>query len=552
MLDRLHRKHNKQLAIGLGVGLGAGIPATALLTWVGLYLYHLARDPTLSNSFLEDLSGFRPDMMPGYNFEDLWAEAAESTNQWRQALLRQGHAPEEVTEIMQGFAHDMATAEHIMPANAGAEATADFAAGMAGSSSESANSLAIQIAAETASKSSSSEQAITEALFKAGVPRDAIRATSEAVSNAVKGGQLGRSAFDAALDTIANAVTPAGQAAAKAAIMAVNGATGAGLSAALSAAGVPTTALQATLGLVRQAIQAARVAGTDPAVGAIGVISSVASSAGLAAAVAISGPTSERLASALRFAGVAPAAIDATAKAVADAVSHAGGDSTTSAVDSKSSALVAATNIIADAAASAFKSGSMTVYAPASSPAQAVLDVVGASHNFWYLLTSVMWKFAKSLEGKSNSKTLADILAHGPPPPMEPYRDIVFPYRRAGNALTGFPPLGGDEGKRPGGSEPGLNCTQIGTGGMPESENADAIFVADAVESFKHDKTKYLEYLRAHRDLLHKAQKAVKAAACKMEKDIDSGDLYGLAKTLGQAVLKSLSMILDEIDGIKH
>lgn len=487
--------------------------------------------------------------MPGYHFEDLWGEVAESTHQWSENLLRQGHGPEEVAEIMRSFAHDMAVAERIMPANAGAEAVADLAAGTAGAGPELANSQAIQIAAETASTGSSSAQAITEALFKAGVPRDAIKATAEAVSTAVKGGQLGRSAFEAALDTIANAVTPAGQAAAKAAVMAAKGVRGVRLSAALTDAGVPATALGATKGLVIQAIQAAKAAGSDPAVAAIGVISSVASSAGLAAAVAISGPTSARLASALRFAGVAPAAVDSTAKAVLDAVSHAG--SSASAVGHKYAALVAATNIIANAAASAFKSGSMTVYAPASSPAQALLDVIGASHNYWYLLSSVMWKFAKSLEGKSDSETLAEILAHGPPPTMEPYRDIVFPYRRAGNALIGFPSLGGDNGQKPGGFEPGSNCSQISTGGTPESEQADAIFVADAVQSFKDDKTKYLEYLRDHRDILHKAQQAIKAAACKMEKDIDSGDVYGLAKTLGQAVLKSLLMILEEVDGIK-
>lgn len=499
------------------------------------------------------------------HWEDIWGEAAESVGQWRQTLIQQGATPDEVAEIIENLAHGLAAEGHIMPPNLHAEALADFVAGTASTSPEAAKSRAIQEAAETASKDSSSAQEITEALFKAGVPGKAIHAASQAVSNAVQAagrGELGKPAFDAALDTIANVVTPAGQAAALAASKAANGARGGNLNTALSAAGVPEAALEATTGLVLQAIRAAYYAGTDLEVGAIGVISSVSSSAGLAAAVAISGPTSERLASALRFAGVAPGAIDATAKAVANAVSNAGGPNSggsnaggsnagSSSSTSESRALVAATNIIANAANSAFESGSMTVYAPPSSPAQAILDVIGASYNFWYLLPGVMWQTVKALEGKSDSETLAKILAHGPPPTMEPYRDIVFPYRRAGNPFPGFPPLGGDSrnGTKP--TEPGLNCPQKGNGGTPESEKADDKFVADAVKSFRHDKAKYLEYLKDHPDVLHKAQNAIKVAACKLERTIDSGDRYGLAKTLAQAVLKSLMMILNEVDGIE-
>lgn len=415
-------------------------------------------------------------------------------------MLLQGLTPDEVAEIIENLAHGLAAEGHIMPPNLHAEALADFAAGTAGSSPEAAKSRAIQVAAETVSKDSSSTQEITEALFKAGVPGKAIHAASQAVSNAVQAagrGELGKPAFDAALHIIANAVTPAGQAAALAASKAANGARGGNLNAALSAAGVPAAALEATSGLVFQAIRAASHAGTDLEVGEIGVISSVSSSAGLAAAVAISGPFSERLASALRFAGVAPGAIDATAKAIADAVSKAGGSNAGgSGSTSASRALVAATNIIANAANSAFESWSMTVYAPPSSPAQAILDVIGASYNFWYLLPGVIWQTVKALEGKADSETLAKILAHGPPPTMEPYRDIVVPYRRAGNPFPGFPPLVGDGGNGTRPTEPGLNCTQPGTGGTPESEKADNKFVADAVKSFKHDKAKYLKYLK--------------------------------------------------------
>lgn len=76
--------------------------------------------------------------------------------------------------------------------------------------------------------------------------------------------------------------------------------------------------------------------------------------------------------------------------------------------------------------------------------------------------------------------------------------------------------------------------------------------MVDAVKSFKHDRARYLEYLRTHQDVLARAQKAISAAACKMRKNIDYDDLAGLAKTMSQAVLQSLIIILNELESVRN
>ncbi|KAJ4388550.1 hypothetical protein N0V93_006008 [Gnomoniopsis smithogilvyi] len=470
---------------------------------------------------------------------------------------------------MKGFESDMAAAEEMMPASAGAESMADFASGVAGSASEMADSWAVQAAAEVVSKGSSSAEAVTEALLKAGVPTDAVKSTTEAVLNAVKAagrGWVGRPAFNAALNVIANAVTSAGVNVATAANMVVNGAMGAGLDAALAAAGVPEAALGATAAAMGEAIEAAAATGIAPVVAAISVLSSVTSSAGVAASEAMNGASSAVLSPALSAAGVAPAAIGATADAVIDAVSSAGGSS--------SGALMAATNIIANAASSAFKSGSLTVFKAPSSPAEALLDVLGASYNFWHIYPSLIWEAVTLLEDTSDSEILAKVIAHGPPPTLGPYRDVAFPYRRGENRRTGLPladvligngngqgametgrdppttPPGNDE--RPAPPSTGLNCAATHNEGSPESRKAESKIVVDAVKSFKHDRNKFLEYLRNHPDVLSRSQKAIEAAVCKLQQQVDHDDLSGLAQTMAKGLLQSLLTVLNELKDLRH
>lgn len=710
MLNWLHDGHNKRLIIGLDVGLGAGIPSVALLGWMGSVLHTIMQDFNIAKYVAQALSTFRMDMIPHFNFAphrpggSLGGEVAESVDQWAENLGRQGNTAEEAAEIMRDFEADMAAAEEVMPASAGAETMADFASGVAGSASEAANSWAVQAAAEIAASGSSSAEALSDALLKAGVPTEAVESTSEAALNAVNAagrGWIGRPSFNAALNVISSAVTPAGTAAAEAAQMAVNGAAGAGLEASLAAAGVPATALEATTAAMGEAISAAVAAGTEPVVAAIGVVASAASPAGVAAATAMSGASSAAVAQALAAAGVAPGAIGATANAVAAAISDAGG--------SGSAALMAATNIIANAGSSVFKSGSFSFFGPPSSPSQAVLDVLGTSFNFWHIFPVVVWDAVTKLGETSDSEAVAKVLGYGPPPVLDTYRDITFPYLRGVNRIP-YVPADGDlgDGKGPGGddgdggvispkpsskaprptfpsgpsssmgsfpsntaspsrpnshpgpsstSEPSSSlgprpsiptpvpqpsfssrpapspstslsptdgfspapssttwpghrtspallptdrapsstllpsktsqitlapsetnskspppsktdgarpptapgkgpatpgsCTATDIDGTPESRKAENKLVLEAVKSFKHDRAKYLSYLKAHPETLARAKKAIHSATCKMQEDIDDDEVSGIAKTMAQALLQSLRIILEDLEGVK-
>lgn len=169
------------------LGLGAGILSTALLGRLGVALHNLAQDFVLSAYVRRALAGFRMGLFPNVDFAphqaagDVGSEVAESVNQWAENMARQGNTYEEASEIMRIFESDMAAAEEMMPASAGAESVADLASGLAGSASEMADSWAVKTAADLASKGSSSAEAIIAALLKAGVPIDAVKFTSKSV-----------------------------------------------------------------------------------------------------------------------------------------------------------------------------------------------------------------------------------------------------------------------------------------------------------------------------------------------------------------------------------
>ncbi|KAI3391142.1 hypothetical protein diail_7909 [Diaporthe ilicicola] len=395
---------------------------------------------------MQALTNFRMDMVPNFNFApnqpgggDVASEVAESVDAWFDELCRNGNTGEQAAEIINSFQADMEAAEAAMAGDpVGIESVADAAAGKVFSNPAQANSFGVQAAAQVASIPGVSAGKISDALLKAGVPADAVASTTEAVLHTVKQapkGWIGRPAFNAALGVISASVTSAGVAGAEAAKAAVDGASGPGLAGSLGAAGVPASAADATAAAMGEAIQAAKASGSEPVLAAINVIQNAASPAGQAAAAAVDGASGGSLAPALAAAGVSTSAMGATVDAVAAAVSAAGG--------SGSAALKAAADIIASAASPKYEQ--MNSPAPPVSPAQAALDAVGASYNFWHVAPYIVWQTLKDLKGNTTDSAdlegLTELLANGPPPTDWPSRFVTFPYRRGGNRVTGLPPV---------------------------------------------------------------------------------------------------------------
>lgn len=454
--DKDKDKDRKHLALGLSIGLGAGIPSAGNVQWLGTFfrtLGRVAKGGNVRTSVMRALTNFKMDMIPHFSFGPPGrskapgrhgggtpaSEVAESVDEWYDELCRNGNTGEQAAEIINNFKADMAAAEPAMAGEAvGAEASVNAAAGRAFTNPSVLNSWGVQAAAQVASTPGASIEGMTDSLLKAGVPAEAVASTAEAVSHSVNTagkGWIGRPAYNAALGVISSSVTSAGMAGAEAAKAAVKGASGPGLAASLGAAGVPASAADATAAAVNEAIQAAQASGSDPVLGAIKVISNAASPAGLAAGAAWDGASGSYLAPALSAAGVPTDALGATAAAVGAAVSANRG--------SRSTAMNAASDIIASAASPPYKR--MSDPAPPVSPAQAALDVVGASFNFWHIIPWLAWDTLNKMEvnqtDSSDMDSLATLLAIGPPPTEWSSRFTSFPYRRGGNRVTGVPPL---------------------------------------------------------------------------------------------------------------
>lgn len=449
-------KHKKHLALGLSIGLGAGIPSVGLVRWLGTFfrtLSKVAKSSSVYSSVMRALTTFKMEMIPHFNYGPPGrpgapgrpgggtpeSEVADSVDEWYDELCRDGNTGEQAAEIINNFKADMAAAEAAMADEAvEVESVANAAAGRVFTNPSILNSWGVQAAAQVASTPGAKVEEIADVLLKAGVPADAITSTADAVSHSVNTagkGWIGRPAYNAALGVISSAVTSAGMAGAEAAKAAVRGATGRGLAASLGAAGVPASAADATAAAVNEAIQEAVASGSDPVNAAIKVISNAASPSGLAAGAAWEGASGSSLAPALSAAGVPTESLGAIAAAVAAAVSANRG--------SRSAAMNAASEIIASAASPAYKR--MSNPAPPASPAQAALDVVGATFNFWHIIPWLAWDTLNKLDVNETDSLdmddLATILAIGPPPEEWSSRFTTFPYRRGGNRVTGVPSL---------------------------------------------------------------------------------------------------------------
>ncbi|KAK7726987.1 hypothetical protein SLS63_007409 [Diaporthe eres] len=449
-------KDKKHLALGLSIGLGAGIPSVGLVRWLGGFFHTLSRVAKSGNVYktvMRALKTFNMDMIPHFNFGPPGrpgapgrpgggtpeSEVAESVDEWYDELCRMGNTGEQAAEIINNFKADMAKAEAAMANEAvEIESEVNAAAGKVFTNPSVLNSWGVQAAAQVASTPGASVEEIADSLLKAGVPADAVTSTADAVSHSVSTagkGWIGRPAYNAALGVISSAVTSAGMAGAEAAKAAVKGATGPGLAASLGAAGVPASAADATAAAVQEAIQAAVASGSDPVISAINVISDAASPSGLAAGAAWDGASGSSLAPALSAAGVPPESLGDTAAAVGAAVSANS--------DSRSAAVNAASEIIANAASPAYER--MSNPAPPVSPAQAALDVVGATFNFWHIIPWLAWDTLNKMDvnetDSSDMDGLANLLALGPPPEEWSSRFTSFPYRRGGNRVTGVPSL---------------------------------------------------------------------------------------------------------------
>lgn len=441
-------KEKERLAVGLGIGLGAGIPAAGLVQWLSTAFHALSTVADNGNFYravMDDLTQFRMDEVRHFNLDpkppgtgSLASEVAKSVDEWYDELYRNGNTGEQAAEIINHFNADLNAAEAAMADQAvDVESVIQEATGRTFSNPNVLNSWGVQAAAQVASTPGTSAEEITNSLLKAGVPTDVISTVSHAISQALQG-STGRPAYNVALGIIASSVTSAGMAAAEAAKAAVGGATGSDLAGSLGPAGVPAAVADATAEAMTEAIQAAKASGSEPTIAAINVISKVASPAGLAVAAAMDGDSGSSLAPALSAAGVPTEALGATADAVsAEIAIRYGGES-------EFSALSAALDIIDSASVPRYER--MSNPAPAVSPAQAALDVVGASFNFWHVVPWLVWDTLTKLKDNTMDLTeeerLDSLLAIGTPPDFTTsFSFRAFPYRRGGNRITGLSSL---------------------------------------------------------------------------------------------------------------
>lgn len=215
-----------------------------------------------------------------------------------------------------------------------------------------------------------------------------------------------------------------------AADVASSGAGAGAVAEALLQAGVPASDIASTLGAISNAVKALPNVGPSNAArnAALEVISEAVTPQGAAvseaAAAALGGPPGENVANALREAGIPENAVDSTIQAIDGAIGGA-----RAAGETGPKLLTAAINAIWGA----FPGG---LPGPVGDMSRALLNVVGASYNFWYIYPKAIYSYLQELEAENHGKdpklseTLAEMLADGPPPEVGPFMDITFPYRR--------------------------------------------------------------------------------------------------------------------------
>lgn len=382
------------------------------------------RDP--SKDVLNTLKNYRMDMSPHWNHSpkpkpwaprppsDIVSEAAESVDEWYDDLCRAGNTGEQAAEIIDNFKADMAKAEA-------------WAADQAAASGSGA-------------------------------------AKVEPVVNAAAGATFSN-------PSTLNSWTT--QAAAQ--LASTPGASPEELANALIKAGVPSEAVETTVGAINLAISEAPQGwiGRPAFNAALGVISSSASSAGVAAfeaaKAAVDGATGPGLAWSLGPAGVPAAAADATAASMVEAIEAAkasGADPVIAAINVISKAASPASMDAPAAAEGASESAPGSALAATGfpldtvSPAQGALDVVGAVYNFWQALPWVIMDVLNELEANatdpSDIESLETVLAIGAPPDFSSRLEFPpFPYEHGGNRVNGVPSLPTSVSPIPGPVTPG-------------------------------------------------------------------------------------------------
>ncbi|KAI3390313.1 hypothetical protein diail_10302 [Diaporthe ilicicola] len=380
------KKDKKALAIGLGVGLGAGIPSVSLVGWLGTNLALAKGQPQIYDEVESVLSDRIPDWMD---------------------QVPDGMDPNEVTDPDISSEADISGADDISrpPSRGG------IVKNVADSVNEVHNRLrqedynaneAEKLLEELGSDMASAESAIS----------------TEAGASAV-------------VEAASNLAGIASQGLRTAAEVATSGASPEAISDALIRAGVPAGEVVSTSAAITAAIDTAPKGyqGYPAKSTALKVISKAVTrqsvSAANAAIAATDGASGEALASYLSSAGVPSYALHITAEAVKDAIQGASA--------SGSDPLRAALGKITQASPLGWFGSSSEMSASNTAVSEALLDVLGASYNFWHGYSNALYHTFKKLDSQSHSDTLEKILANGPPPAMQPYRDITFPYHRGGN-----------------------------------------------------------------------------------------------------------------------
>lgn len=274
-------------------------------------------------------------------------------------------------------------------ANAAAGAAAGGAASAASGASSAITSFGAQVAADLASSGAGAEE-VAGALIQAGVPTGSVASTSQAITNALKS---------------------------------------------LPQAGSSNAARNAALNIISKAITPRGAAISE------------------AASAALGGAPGEAVASALRGAGVAEDAIDSTAQGVNDAINAAraagetGSKLSATAIDAISHAFPP----------DSFETRSGSLRAPSKAAirqiSRGLLNVIGASFNFWHVYPHAVYGALKKYEGDKHSKiskTVAKILENGPPPQPRPLKDMTFPFRHRRMRADIVKVLPGPDGKAPG------------------------------------------------------------------------------------------------------
>lgn len=361
----------------------------------------------------------------------------------------------------------------------------------------------------------------------------------------------------------------------KAAELASSGASAEEVADALLAAGVPAGNIASTSKAISDAIN--KLGGKAPASAARNAASDIISHSVTPQGVAISEAASVGLSDpygfpdALRDAGVPEDAVDDTIEAVEDAV-QAARDAGETGLKLKTAAIKAITQALPP---NSYETSSGGLSAPNDALAQALLNVIGSSYNFWHVYPDALYSVLKKLEGKKHSKILKKILANGPPPATGPYRDITYPFQRkqipGHNATSTNPSQPTSKSPSPTGNAPDKAtdtgsstapapteselwdtelCTHLTDEKYAESADSYGKLVSDGLSRFRGEHTTrddYLAYLKLNHWEVHRLLKAVPIAICSMHVDPDSIKMTPPGTMGPEETLKMLQGLLGEL-----